>query len=211
MSIKRHKTLNWGKLSQQKMGAPWRNSIIEKVKGFLNTQLLISLILSIKAILLGEHNTGRTLIFNRIVGKTTNAPIAFSGITTGYRIFILEDTQIQLGIWDYSGRAVPFGSQVRFFSGTHAVLVIFDISDFGSFIAARKWVQQVRNQYPAAIVAVLGNKADLPRNMWEIYEEDLEKLSFSTGALKAVVSAKTGQGLQEILESTVLEVIREKD
>ncbi|MHA2270942.1 MAG: ADP-ribosylation factor-like protein [Candidatus Hodarchaeales archaeon] len=169
------------------------------------------MILSIKAILLGEHNCGRTLIFNRIVGKTTNAPIAFSGITTGYRILTIEDTQIQLGIWDYSGRAVPFGSQVRFFSGTHAVLVIFDISDFGSFIAARKWVQQVRNQHPTAVITVLGNKADLPRNIWEVYEEDLEKLSFSTEVLTAFVSAKTGHGLQEILESTVLEVIRKLD
>jgi translation elongation factor EF-4 len=58
---------------------------------------------------------------------------------------------------------------------------------------------------------VLGNKADLPRSIWEVYEETLENLSFSTGVLTAFVSAKTGQGIQKILESTVLEVIREKD
>ncbi|MFQ5978453.1 MAG: ADP-ribosylation factor-like protein [Candidatus Heimdallarchaeota archaeon] len=170
-----------------------------------------SLILSIKAILLGEHGSGRTLIFSRIVGKAASSLITFSGITTGYRILSIADKQVQLAVWDYSGSAVPFGSQVRFFSDAHAVLVVFDVSTRDSFTSARKRVQQIRIQHPAVVIAILGNKADLPRKSWEVHEEDVEELITSIAPLTSFVSAKTGIGVQEILESTVLEVIRKQN
>lgn len=141
----------------------------------------------------------------------TTSPIAFSGIITGYRIFSISNKQVQLAVWDYSGDALPFGSQVRFFSGAHAVLIIFDVSAYGSFSTARKRVQQIRSQYPSIAVSILGNKADLPRNCWKVHEEDVERLAVSTGALRSFVSAKTGDGIQEILEHTILEVIKKQD
>ena len=76
-----------------------------------------------------------------------------------------------------------------------------------SLKVAKKQIQLVRSRHPSIDIAVLGNKVDLQRKEWVIFEEELIGLAASDNVLTSFVSAKTGRILQSILESTVLEVV----
>jgi len=107
------------------------------------------LILSVKMLLIGEQGCGRTAIYNQVVHeKFDSYSMAIPGIVTGYRMLNIAQKHVQLSLWDYPGKDVPFGSQSRFYDGAHATFVVFDVS-------SEKSLKVAKNKFSWFVVAIL--------------------------------------------------------
>ena len=69
---------------------------------------------------------------------------------------------IQLQIWDTAGQEA-FRSITRiFYKGSHAVILVYDITSEDSFQAAQEWKKEIENNADRdVLVYLVGNRADL--------------------------------------------------
>ena len=69
---------------------------------------------------------------------------------------------IQLQIWDTAGQEA-FRSITRiFYKGSHAVILVYDITSEDSFQASQEWKKEIENNADRdVLVYLVGNRADL--------------------------------------------------
>ena len=69
---------------------------------------------------------------------------------------------IQLQIWDTAGQE-SFRNITRiFYKGSHAVILVYDITNSESFENVRRWKQEIENHAEKDVICYLvGNRADL--------------------------------------------------
>ena len=86
-------------------------------------------------------------------------------------------------------------------SGSHGVLLVFDLTRKESFTNMRSWVHQLAECSDVDCVKVLvGNKVDMEAKR-EVAREAAEALAAELGAQYMEVSAKTGDGVNESFDA----------
>ena len=79
-----------------------------------------------------------------------------------YLMRINQKHLIQLQIWDTAGQE-SFRNITRiFYKGSHAVILVYDITNSDSFENVRRWKQEIENHAERDVICYLvGNRADL--------------------------------------------------
>lgn len=141
----------------------------------------------VKLVLLGEAAVGKLLLVLRFVSNdfqenkepTIGAAFLTQKCTIGERTIKYE-------IWDTAGQERFALLAPMYYRNAQAALVVYDVTKSASFIKARHWVRELREQAAKDItIALVGNKHDLVAG-----ENDLEEL------LRKVAEAE-GQQLAE--------------
>jgi small GTP-binding protein len=151
-----------------------------------------------KLVLMGQSGVGKTSIVQYFETQAfdpgTDATIGASFVS---REMSTPSGLVNLHIWDTAGQE-RFRSLVpTYVRGACAAVLVFDVALPSTFHELDFWMSQFRESNEFGIVYVVGNKSDLPA---QIFEDDVKKWAEADSLRTFFVSAKTGQGIDRMFQ-----------
>lgn len=162
---------------------------------------------SAKLVLLGEAAVGKLSLVLRFVSNdfqenkepTIGAAFLTQKCTIGERTIKYE-------IWDTAGQERFASLAPMYYRNAQAALVVYDITKPASFIKARHWVKELREQAAKDItIALVGNKYDLvagdnasDESLRKVSEEEGRALAAEEGLLFFETSAKSSHNVNDV-------------
>lgn len=156
---------------------------------------------TIKLITLGNASVGKTCLLLRFTeGLFPRSTMATLGIDCRLKTLVFNEKTVNLQLWDTAGQEKHHNLiSPSFYRRAHGILLVFDWNDRRSFEGVRNWMNQISLQLStAAVVVLVGNKADLEKN---VTFEEARTLADSFGISLYEASAKTGEGVNEAFET----------
>lgn len=165
--------------------------------------------IKIKIGIFGESHVGKTTLVHSFMKKkikksySTDHPELFNlNVTLTVEG---EELYINAKIFDTPGQERYSAIVSQYFEGLDAIIIVYDVSNVGSFEKIETWVNKIKEQLDDSklIIYLVGNKIDLER-----------RISNGEGAKKAneynyefqETSAKEGINVQELFESLLTKV-----
>ncbi|MHA2366212.1 MAG: Rab family GTPase [Candidatus Hodarchaeales archaeon] len=172
-----------------------------------------------KVLLCGDGSVGKTALRERYLGK------GFTGqyLTTIGADFAIKEMSldvedenyfIKYSIWDLAGQQNFKSVRSLYYTGSHAGILVYDITNRTSFDNIQNWLTEVKNNSRSKQMALilLGNKCDLREELPEgacISPEEGQKLAealsrINNGQTKVPfleTSAKSGVNVTTIFET----------
>lgn len=161
-----------------------------------------------KIVLCGAWAVGKTSIRRRYMGETfIQDHLSTLGADFSVnKVDLNEDTIIELQIWDLAGQPGFESLRQRFFKGTSAALMVFDLERPETFKELDSWFEQLWRgmDQKSMPIAILGNKVDLSNN--QVTDDEVRdyiaRLKTENGIEDAPIryittSAKTGENINE--------------
>ena len=156
-----------------------------------------------KLIIIGDTGVGKSCLLAKLIRDDFNQEHQVTiGVEFGnYAMCVNDDTLIKLQIWDTAGQE-SFRSITRiFYKGSHAVMLVFDITTRSSFENIRTWKKEIENNAEEGIVCYLvGNFADLENEREVTRAEALEMVKELGFAHYMETSAYTGMNVSGLFE-----------
>lgn len=153
----------------------------------------------VKVILAGDGTVGKTSLLRRYV---------FDEFTEEHKMTIGMDTHskltkvpglgpVKIHTWDLAGQ--PQWSAVResFYLGSHAMALVFDVSQPETIKDLPAWIRECRSKAPGIPVLLVANKIDLP---CRIPSEKIFKWAKENHYEYIETSSKTGQNVDAMFE-----------
>lgn len=174
--------------------------------------------------LLGESSVGKSSIVTRFTTGNfhrSNATIgaAFTTKTLSLESIVPEtgetiDKKIKLEIWDTAGQERYRSLAPMYYRNTDVALIVFDVTNKDSIARAQSWIYEL-NRYinegeheeRGILIKIVGNKIDLNPEARET--QNLPYIQ-DQGYNWFPVSAKTGDGIDELFDTIVKEIPWEK-
>ncbi|KAG0669382.1 GTP-binding protein of the rab/ypt [Maudiozyma exigua] len=167
--------------------------------------------LQFKLVLLGDSSVGKSSIVNRFV-KDSFDEFRESTIGAAFlsqTVTIKDDDQdvtVKFEIWDTAGQERYKSLAPMYYRNSNAALVVYDITQADSLEKAQSWVHELKNKVDDnnLVIYLVGNKVDLTKDDEEkrVVDRDVaEKYAQENGLLFNEVSAKTGEGIQQIFQT----------
>lgn len=161
----------------------------------------------LKLVLLGESSVGKSSIVSRLTTgqfQKNNATIGAAFTTKTIRVE--NDTmikQVKLEIWDTAGQERYRSLAPMYYRKTDVALVVFDVTDKNTMSKAQSWIDELNSyveqeEAENLIIKIVGNKIDLSP---QLLEYDMEWFP---------VSAKTGQGIENLFRLIAEEIPNDK-
>jgi small GTP-binding protein len=162
---------------------------------------------SSKIVFVGETATGKTSIVSRYLTDTFSSNMTPTIGATFLHITVqCENRDVHVAMWDTAGQEVYHNLAPMYFRDAKAGVIVFDVSRRPSFEKVQKWLAELRNAVPDVIVVVCGNKIDLEGER-VVGEEEIKEFAKSVGCLSTETSAKTGEGVKELVQMVVKAVV----
>ena len=160
--------------------------------------------LSIKCVLLGESGTGKSSLIERFITNTfkrDTLSTLIGSFSSKLIYYEKENISIRFDIWDTAGQEKYRSINKIFYQDAQITFLVYDITQKETYDAIQGyWYQEVKENSPEdAIIFVLGNKSDLYEKE-AINEEDARKYAEDIKALYKLVSAQTGEGIEDIFK-----------
>ncbi|MFX0043917.1 MAG: GTP-binding protein [Candidatus Hodarchaeota archaeon] len=118
-----------------------------------------------KVILVGDPGVGKTSLILRFTKKAFRRRyIPTLGVVVSDRTFKIDNSVVQLVIWDIAGQVKFETMRRQFYLGTDAIFLVFDLTNSKSFDSIPRWYQDIEAQLKKTreiIGFVIGNKTDL--------------------------------------------------
>lgn len=111
---------------------------------------------SYKLIVIGDAQVGKSSLIARFVDgvfdETTQPTI---GVDFKVKYVVTEDDKIiRLQIWDTAGQERFRSITSSYFRGANGVIVVFDLTNYSSFLSVGKWIEEVREFHMTSAAAV---------------------------------------------------------
>ncbi|MHA1491891.1 MAG: Rab family GTPase [Promethearchaeota archaeon] len=151
-----------------------------------------------KIVFVGEPGVGKTSMILRFSENAfTRKYIPTLGVNVSDKIFRVNDTIVQLVLWDIAGQPRFQFMRNQFYQGSDGVFLIFDLTNPKSFNRIKNWYQDIKRQLiinPSISGYLIGNKNDLTiqRN---INREDADQLAEELNLGYIETSALTGENV----------------
>jgi small GTP-binding protein len=133
-----------------------------------------------KIIVLGDPGVGKTSLILRYTDNAfRRSYIPTLGVHVSDKIFKINDTVIQLVIWDLAGQQKFDTMRHQFYLGSDGFILVFDLTDLKSFENLSNWFLDVQNQFKDKnnlIGYIIGNKCDL-KDQIQIQPENAKELA----------------------------------
>ena len=154
-----------------------------------------------KILMIGDSCVGKSSIllyfcdkrFNDNLLATIGCDLKIKEIRIDGKIVKLEIVRINIIIFfnqqDTSG-IERFRNMIKnYYRGVHGIIIVYDITDEGSFEHIKDWLKDINIYNNNAIKLIIGNKSDLSEKR-EVTEEDRKFLEEQTGIDIIETSAK---------------------
>ena len=165
----------------------------------------------IKIVLVGESNVGKTcLVKQATTGLFQEDQTATLGAAYASKYLTVEDEEVHFQIWDTAGTEKYRGMAPMYYHGAQAALITYAVSDEDSFEKIDVWAESIReNSDYGTLVFLIANKVDLPAEQRVVSTERGEAKANAEGFQYMEVSAKSGQGVQDMFQ-TVAKMVLER-
>ena len=110
-------------------------------------------------------------------------------------IEVAPKTMVNLMIWDTAGQERYHALNVSYYRDAKGALIVYDITDVGSFDKVKKWVQELQKYLPGAPILICANKCDMPNKA--VDEGMALAYAKEVGAEHIMTSAKSGLNVKE--------------
>jgi len=115
-----------------------------------------------KLLLIGDSGVGKSCLLLRFSdGTFTESYLGTIGVDFKIRTITMAGKVVKLQIWDTAGQERFRTITSSYYRGAHGIIVVYDVTDQGSFANVRQWMQEIQ-RYAAADVCrlLVGNKTD---------------------------------------------------
>ena len=155
-----------------------------------------------KIIFVGDANTGKTSIINRIIDNPFNETYEPSeGIDFISKNIRFNGLNIRIQIWDSAGQEKYRGLIPSYVRNSSLVFIVYDVSHHETFDNVEKWISFVKNFEKKTTIILCGNKIDLRR---EVETKEGEELAHKEGLLFYECSAKTNEDIKNMFFSSIV-------
>ena len=165
-----------------------------------------------KILLIGDSNVGKTSIILRFTDNTfDNTGISTLGVDVKCKFVSYNNIKIKLIIWDTAGQERFRGLAKNYFHGCNGFILVYDITNKKSFDQLKGWMNDAKEKMDSgAKMIVVGNKKDCVNE--RVIETDvLKEFGEKNNVMTMEVSAKTNEGINEIFNTMVQELVKLKD
>lgn len=171
---------------------------------------------SIKLILLGETNTGKTSLSLRFSNdefrpytESTIGASFFEPTRTYTNAETGRTTQVTFKIWDTAGQEKYHSLASMYYRGAHSAVMVFDISRSSSFLTLKRWVEELKARGPPDIfLVVCGNKLDLEESGdRKVSKKEASEYATSVGAWYVETSARDSTNVKELFEHVAQAIV----
>ena len=154
-----------------------------------------------KVIFIGDANTGKTSIINRIIDNPFNDTYEVSiGIDFMSKNIRFRGQNIKIQIWDSAGQEKYKGLIPSYVRNSSIVFIVYDISRRTSFENVQNWISFVKNIEKTTMI-LCGNKTDLNR---EVETKEGEEVAEREGIKFFECSAKTNENIKYMFYSSIV-------
>eukprot|EP00775_Hariotina_reticulata_P004873 gene4873-5118_t len=153
-------------------------------------------VLRIKLISLGDTGVGKSCLIKRYCEeKFISKYITTIGVDYGVKPVKFGDHEVRVNLWDLAGPAEYLEVRNEFYKDSQAALLVYDVSNRGSFEALSSWLEEARrHEAPASMVVVVAaSKVDLPGR--KVTEKEGRDWAAQHNFPYFEVSAASGRGL----------------
>uniref|UniRef100_A0A7S2D3W7 Ras-related protein Rab-1 n=1 Tax=Florenciella parvula TaxID=236787 RepID=A0A7S2D3W7_9STRA len=134
--------------------------------------------MQIKLLMIGDSGVGKTCLLLRYANDSFSPTfITTIGIDFKIKNIELDGKRIKLQIWDTAGQERFRTITTSYFRGAQGILLVYDVTDRGSFNSIRNWVGQIQQHADVHVNKILiGNKCDI-EDQRMVSKEEGEKLA----------------------------------
>lgn len=160
-----------------------------------------------KVVFLGETSVGKSSIVSRF---TRDEFFEFQEPTIGAAfqtksIHTDNGFIVKMEFWDTAGQERYKALAPMYYRGAKAAFIVYDITNKDTLQKAKYWIGEItRKGEPGCILALLGNKLDIPNR--QIEYEEVSSFVKINNIMFAEVSAKTGQNINNIMTDVAKEL-----
>lgn len=158
---------------------------------------------------LGFQGVGKTSMIIRYIRKVLCEQVR---PTIGAAFFTcvlnMENTRVVLKVWDTAGQEKFRSMAPMYYRNANAALLVFDITQYDTFIAMKDWVTELRKNVQESIVlVVIGNKTDLNEER-QVDAEEGRAYATKIGASYHETSVVKNEGIDEVFIDVAKGLIR---
>ena len=173
----------------------------------MDNSSLIRRPINCKLVLLGDTAAGKSSITIRF---TKNLFYEFQEPTIGAAFSTsnieVDDKKVKFEIWDTAGQERYRSLAPMYYRGAKFAVVVYDITSKSSFVGAKSWVEEIKNNCgDKCIIILVGNKLDL-KNRRKVDIKEVKEYADDINILYMEASAKTGDNIQNIFYTLVKEL-----
>ena len=152
-----------------------------------------------KVIILGDPSVGKTSTLLRFTDDVfIRSYVPTMGLNITQKRFHVTNKAVELVLWDMGGQTKFGQMRGQFYEGASAFLLLFDLTNPGSFANIPKWYEEVNHHFPVLSDLdgyLVGNKSDIFKERI-VNRIDAERLSRVLNIKYLETSALTGNNLK---------------
>jgi Ras-related protein Rab-1A len=116
-----------------------------------------------KILLIGDSGVGKSALLSRFADEEfSSSMIPTIGVDFKIRTVDVAGKTVKLQIWDTAGQERFRAITSSYYRSVHAIVVIYDITDYESFKHVGEWLKEVDRYAPEnTLCTLVGNKSDL--------------------------------------------------
>lgn len=165
-----------------------------------------------KIVIIGEAGVGKTHLLSKYIkGTLPKTPTSTIGVEFATRTVPLRSGgTVKAQIWDTAGQERYRAITCAHYRRSIGALLVYDVTNEKSFIACKRWMEDLRDHAePDIVIMLVGNKADLAdvnQASRKVSYEQGAKFAKSNGLLFQETSTYTGLNVKEAFEG-LLQII----
>mmetsp|Transcript_16388 Transcript_16388/g.19376 ORF Transcript_16388/g.19376 Transcript_16388/m.19376 type:complete len:174 (-) Transcript_16388:500-1021(-) len=155
--------------------------------------------MQIKLLMIGDSGVGKTCLLLRYANDSFSPTfITTIGIDFKIKNIELDSKRIKLQIWDTAGQERFRTITTSYFRGAQGILLVYDVTDRGSFNSIRNWVGQIQQHADVHVNKILiGNKCDMDEQR-VVSTEEGQNLAKEYGIQFFETSAKNDNNVETV-------------
>lgn len=164
---------------------------------------------SVKIVLIGEADVGKTSLMSQFVANTFSERTEPTiGCDIQCKSLSIEGRQIEVKLWDTAGCERFQTMLPLYYRGCHGAILVYDVTNKKSFERLRDWLVELKNNLTNddAVVMIVGNKID--KSGRKVSKEEGNTYAKQRSALFIETSAKTSEGVAIAFEELLIKIIQ---
>lgn len=161
-----------------------------------------------KLLLIGDSGVGKSCLLLRFCdNQFVTSFITTIGIDFKVKTIELEGKRVRLQIWDTAGQERFRTITTAYYRGAMGILLVYDISDQGSFLNVRNWIGSIAEYASENVnVILVGNKADVGDSTRKVSTAEGQGLADEFDIKFFETSAKTNLRVTDIFASIASDI-----